>query len=231
MPVTFDAAENEPIFSGRSGVPVELHGQLVEVDVAVAVLADRDQVRDRLAPRELVAVVLERPDEHDRALVGRDPRAQVPAVVEVGRDAQVEHVDEAVDRGRRPGAAEDHRVALGVAADPVQHEPPRLLAEARGLEPRAGRLGVRVRVQRQDGVADEVLDEAEAPPRGRVVGVGDAPDAVRPGHRLVVADHRRPDEVDERVGPGAGPVVAVGGRCRPAGFHVASSLGDAHAAG
>ena len=25
MPVTFDAAENDPIFSGRSGVPVELH--------------------------------------------------------------------------------------------------------------------------------------------------------------------------------------------------------------
>ena len=60
MPVTFEAAENEPIFSGRSRVAHELLRELLEVDVAVGVLADRDDVGDRLAPRQLVAVVLER---------------------------------------------------------------------------------------------------------------------------------------------------------------------------
>ena len=39
-----------------------------EVDVAVGVLADRDDVGDRLAPGQLVGVVLVRPDEHDRPL-------------------------------------------------------------------------------------------------------------------------------------------------------------------
>ena len=159
MPVTFDAAENDPIFSGRS---------------AYRSSSSRSWARSMWPSRssrivttsaidsrhgQLVAVVLVRADEHDRALVRRDPRAQVPAVVEVGGDAQVEHVHQAVDRGGGPGAAEDHRVALGIAADAVEHEAPRLLAEARRLEPGAGRLGVGVRVQRQDRLADVVLDE------------------------------------------------------------------------
>ncbi len=41
-----------------------------EVDMAVRVLGDDDDVGDRLAPRQLVRVVLERPDEDDRALPG-----------------------------------------------------------------------------------------------------------------------------------------------------------------
>ena len=71
-----------------------------QVDPAVGVLADRDDVGDRLAPRQLVAVVLVRPDEDERPLVERDVRAQGVAVVEVVRDPQVEDVDELVDRRR-----------------------------------------------------------------------------------------------------------------------------------
>ena len=38
MPVTLEAAENEPIFSGRSAYFSSCGAQLVEVDVAVGVL-------------------------------------------------------------------------------------------------------------------------------------------------------------------------------------------------
>ena len=111
MPVTLDAAENDPIFSGRSAYAVELLREDGQVDVAVRVLGDGHDVADRLAPRQLVGVVLERADEHDRALVGRDVRRQVVAVVEVGGDAQVEDADQLVDRRRRARAAEDDDVS------------------------------------------------------------------------------------------------------------------------
>ena len=72
MPVTFDAAENDPIFSGRSAWRDELGLERGEVDVAVGVLGDDDDVGDRLAPRQLVRVVLERADEDHRSLFGGD---------------------------------------------------------------------------------------------------------------------------------------------------------------
>ena len=101
MPVTLEAAEKSPICSGRSRVRDELRLELREVDVAVGVLGDRHDVGDRLAPGQLVGVVLERPDEHHRPLVGRDRAAEVVAVVEVGREAQVEDADQLVDRAGR----------------------------------------------------------------------------------------------------------------------------------
>ena len=55
MPVTFDAAEKLPIFSGARGVAHELCFEVREIDVAVGVLVDHDDVGDRLAPRQLVA--------------------------------------------------------------------------------------------------------------------------------------------------------------------------------
>ena len=62
------------------------------------------------------------------------------------------------------------------AADGVADHPAGLLAEARCLEAGARRFGVRVRVQRQDGVADVVLDERQGAAGRRVVGVRDAAD-------------------------------------------------------
>ena len=103
-------------------------------------------------------------------------------------------------------------MGLGVAADALEHEPARLLAEARGLEPRAGRLGVRVRVERQHRVPDVVLDEREAAPRRRVVGVGHAADPVRAGDGLVVPDHGRADAVDQRLGVPGRDARLHGGR-------------------
>ena len=110
-------------------VSLQLLAQHGEVDVALAVLADHHHVRDGLAPGQLVAVVLVRADEHDRPLVRRDPRAQVPAVVEVRRDAQVEHVHEPVDR--RGGARSRRRSPRGAPG-------PRRRPRGRGAVPPRG---------------------------------------------------------------------------------------------
>ena len=65
----------------------QLRLQLPLVDVAVVVLMDHDHVGDRLAPGELVRVVLVRTDEDDRSVRRGNHSGQVVAVVEVGRDA------------------------------------------------------------------------------------------------------------------------------------------------
>ena len=191
-----------------------------EVDAPVGVLADRDDIGDRLAPRQLVAVVLVRPDEHERTLVERDVRAQRVSVVEVVGDAQVEDVDELVDRGGHPRPAEDDGVLVG-ATDGVADDAPRLLAEAAGLEPGPGRLRVRVRVERQHRVAQVVLDEGQRAAGCRVVRVRHAPDAERPGDRLVVADDRRADELDE-----IGRVRSPRHRSRSRGRRAGDRAGD-----
>ena len=113
MPVTLDAAEKLPICSGRSAWRDQLGLEAGEVDPPVGVLRDRDHVGDRLAPRQLVAVVLVGADEDDRALGGRDPRREVVALVELGREAQRQDVDEPVDGGGRARADEDDDVLVG----------------------------------------------------------------------------------------------------------------------
>ena len=87
-------------------------------------------------------------------------------------------------------------------ADGVGDDPPGVLAEAGRLEAGPRRLGVGVAVQREDRLADEVLDERERAPGGRVVGVGHAAQAERPDDGLVVADDARADRVDQRRGVG-----------------------------
>ena len=66
MPVTLEAAEKLPIRSGRSAYRRSSLGEVREVDAAVGVRADHHDVGERLAPRQLVGVVLVRPDEDHR---------------------------------------------------------------------------------------------------------------------------------------------------------------------
>ena len=87
-----------------------------------------------------------------------------------------------------------------VRPDRAPDEASRLLAEAGGLEPGPGRLRVGVRVQRQDRLADVVLDEREASTGRCVVRVGHAADAVRARDGLVIADDGGADQVDQGVG-------------------------------
>ena len=87
------------------GMADQLLFERAEVDVPVGVLADDDDVGDRLAPRQLVGVVFERADEHDRPLVWRDVSAEPVAVLERGRDAEAEDADQLVDGAGAPDPA------------------------------------------------------------------------------------------------------------------------------
>ncbi len=190
------------------GVRRELGFQGVDVDQAVGVLRDDDDVGDRLPPGQLVGVVLERPDEHHRPAITGDVRAQGEAVVEVGRDSEIEYADEPVDRPGRARAAEQHDV-LDAAANTLAYESPCVLAEPGGLQAGARGLGVGVGVAGEDLVPDEVLDERQRPAGGGVIGVGHPARAVRAGHDLVVADHRGPDPVEQRAGGQVGHPTTV----------------------
>ena len=85
--------------------PVRVADELLlearDIDVPVLVLGDHDDVGERLAPGQLVRVMLERPDEDHRALALGDVRRQAVAAVEIGGQPQVEDADQLVDRSRR----------------------------------------------------------------------------------------------------------------------------------
>ena len=155
---------------------------MVEVDAPARVLADGHDLGGGFAPRHLVGVVLVGSDEHDGAV------ARI----------EFEHAHQAVDRGGRPGAAEDDDVIVASVHRAVD-DLPGLLAPPRRAPARRRRLGVRVAVHRQDLVADELLDEPERPPRRRRVGVHHAPRTEGPGEDHVVTDHRVADALDPTV--------------------------------
>jgi len=188
MPVTLEAAENDDL---QPAIGVGDQGPLqgLEVDPAVVVLPHGDHVGDRLAPLQLVRVVLVRTYEDDRSFALGDLRSKVVTIVQVCREAQVEAVDQLRDRAGRTRACEQHDVLLGVSAARFTDDAPSVLAEPRGLPARAGGLGVGVRVEGQDLVADEVLEERQGTPARRVVGVCHAPEPERAFDRHVIADH------------------------------------------
>ena len=106
--------------------------EVCEIDVAISVLVDHHDLGDRLTPGQLVGVMLEGPDEHDRALVVRDLLAELVARVEIGGQPQVHDVDQLVDRAGRAGATEDHQI-VGAAADRAVDDLARVVAELGGL--------------------------------------------------------------------------------------------------
>ena len=102
-------------------MPRQLVLEMIEVDVAVGILPDRDDVGDRFAPRKFVGVVFERTDEHDRTFVARDGGRETVLLVELGRDREVEDPHHLVYRRRRTRSTKDHRV-LVVASDRVEDD-------------------------------------------------------------------------------------------------------------
>ena len=92
-----EAADLQPAPGMASKLPFERR----EVDPSVGILGNRHQIGDGFAPRQLVGVVLVRPDEHDRAIGLGNPGQEVVAIVEICRQADVQHVDELVDRPGR----------------------------------------------------------------------------------------------------------------------------------
>ena len=87
--------------------------QLIEIDVAVRILRNDHHIRNRLSPRKLVAVVLERADEHDGSFGRRDLFRKAIAIIEPLWDADAKHPDNEVDGTGRPTAAEQHRMLVG----------------------------------------------------------------------------------------------------------------------
>jgi hypothetical protein len=180
-----------------AGEPDQLLAQVGQVDMTVGVFGDDHDVGDRLPPRQLVGVMLIRADEHHRPLRFRDARRQLVPFVQPGRDTQLQDADQLADRRGRPRPAEDDQVILGPAHRVMDH-PPRVLPQAARLQPGPRALGVRVRVPRQHRVADEILDEIQRPPGGRVVGIGHTPRPERPIHQLTLTDDAPPDPLQQR---------------------------------
>jgi hypothetical protein len=164
--------------------------------VALTVLSDHHDIGDRLAPAQLVAVVLERADEDHRALERGDPRGQAVAAVQVSGQAQVHGRDQPVDRAGRPRPAEQHDVLVARPHSGTD-DLAGVLAEAGGLQAGAGALGVGVAVPGQHGGPDQVLDEVQRAAGCGVVGVGDAPWTVGAVQHLALADHPAPDALDQ----------------------------------
>ncbi len=186
------------------GMADQLAFEVVEADVSIGVLIDDHHIGDRLAPWQLVRVMFERADEHHGPIVGRDRFDQVVPVVERRRNPQAEHPEQLGDRVRRSTAAEHHGVFVAGGPDAPFDDGAGLLAHAGGLQSGPRRLGVGVGVERQHDTADVVLDEAERPPRRRVVGVDDGSRAVGPVDHVVASDHRIAHRSDQIVGGGVG---------------------------
>ena len=180
------------------GELLEPLAQVVLAHPAVDVLADGDDVSDRLAPRDLVGVVLVRPEEHDGALTARDVLGEVPPVLERRRDPQPEHPDELVDGAGAPRPREDDDGVV-VAVHGIPDDAARVLAQPGGLQAGAAALGVRVGVAGQHLVADEVLEKCQRTTGCRVVGVRHPSPPVGRLHDVVLADDGLADPAHQRL--------------------------------
>ncbi len=196
MPVTLEAAEKEPILSGRSAYfsSCSASSSWSMRPSASSWMVTTSAIG--LAPRDLVGVVLVGAEEHHRSLRRRDVRGQVVLVVEHRRDPQAEDADQLGDRARAAGPGEQHHRVV-VAPDGLADDLAGLLAQSGGLQTGPAGLGVGVGIARQHLVADEVLEEGERPAGGGVVGVGDPALPVRRGHHVVLADHGLAHERDQ----------------------------------
>ena len=97
------------------GVADQLPRQPVAVDAAVGVLGDAHHVGDRLAPEQLVGVVLVGSDEHHRPRPPREGRRDPEPPGRPGEHLEAEDPHQLVDRAGGAGAGEDHRVLVGAS--------------------------------------------------------------------------------------------------------------------
>ena len=114
------------------GVRCQSHLESFHVDVAVGGLGDHHDVGDRLPPWQFVRVVLERPDEDHRALVGGDVVAEAESLVQALGDAEAEDSNHQIDRPGGAAAGKDDDVFVG-GADAPANDLPGVFAKARRL--------------------------------------------------------------------------------------------------
>lgn len=165
--VTDDAGDiarrgERPDLQWSGGVPGKFVLQRADVYMAVGVLPDDHDISDRLPPRQLIGVMLERPDEDHRPVTGRDPGAELVAVIELGGDPQAQDADQFVDRTGTSRPGEDHH-RLCVAADRGTDDAQGVLTQPARLQAGATGFGVGVGVAGQHLAPDEVLQEAQRP--------------------------------------------------------------------
>ena len=174
----------------------ELLLQVGEIDPAVGVFVDHHHIGDRLPPRQLVGVMLVGADKHHRPLVLRDLLEKAVTGVEVCRDADVQNIDQLVDRGGGSGAGENHHVLVRTS-DRLLDDLPGVFPEAGGLETRSRGLGVGVGVEGKHLGDDELLDKAQGMARRRVVRIGDPPQAIRSVDRTIFTDQGVADRFEK----------------------------------
>ena len=163
MPVTFDAAENDPIFSDRSAYVVSSASSRPRsmCPSASSGMVTTSAIDSRHGSS--LEWCSNGPTKTTGRSRARNVLRQLEPVVEVGGEPQVHDADQLVDRTGGTGSAEDD-AGLVVASDRVADDLAGILTQPRGLQAGAGRLGVGVGVAGEDLVADEVLDEAQRPP-------------------------------------------------------------------
>ena len=139
--MTLLAAENDPILSGRSASGSS-SASTFRFDMPVCIFRNRHDVGDGLPPGQVIAVVLERADEDNRALLRRNVLAEVVPAVEVGGQAEVEDGKESVDGTGGAGAGEDDRHLAGIGAQAAADDVARVPAQPGRLQAGARRFGV-----------------------------------------------------------------------------------------
>ena len=182
---------------------LELGVEVLDRDPPCRVEVDVDRVADRLAPGNVVGVVLHhRPEDDGPGVLGDLPH-QVVALLELVGDAQAEDVDEPIDRARRPRPHRDEDVFLrraDVARDPREGR----LVVARHQAAGVVALGVGVRHEGEDLLGELLLDVGVEPARSDEVEVAERLLAGRSGDRGGGAEDPGPKAVEEDALLGVG---------------------------
>ena len=220
MPVTFDAAENEPMrrrpwYSGSCS----RCSQVLEVHAAIGGEVHLDDRREALPPGDFVAVMLVGPDEHHRLprlleatelleLRVAHEGAQLVAhhLARGRRQRDAEDLLQLVDRaGRARAAGHDAPVRAGVhgALDGAL----RFVQQAAHAAARQVVFRVRVGVDALQ-VLQVALDEQQAAARRRVIAIDHQPAAERRLERRIDADDLGAQEI-EGQGRVHGVILAV----------------------
>ena len=177
---------------------LELGVEVLDRDAPRLVEVDVDRVADRLAPGDVVGVVLHHRPEDDGTGVLGDLLRQVVALLELVGDAQAQDVDEPVDRAGRPRADRDEDVFLR-RADVARDLREGRLVVVRHQAAGVVALGVGVRHEGEDLLGELLLDVGVETPRGDEVEVAKRLQPGRRRDRGGGAEDAGPKAVEERA--------------------------------
>ncbi|CAB4799098.1 unannotated protein [freshwater metagenome] len=114
------------------GVSNKFFAEMVDINVAVNILRDNDNVGHRFAPRKFIGVMLEGSDENHGALVRRNVVRQVVLAVQVCRNAQIHHRNKSINGSGRARANENDDDVV-FASESLRNNGARIFAQSRSL--------------------------------------------------------------------------------------------------